>query len=429
MGYDNWNRAIRNGVVANDIKELLREAGFDPEVKPTHEWLNMNGFSGIQNYARRNDKTVDEVLYDELGFSESQFDYEIDHPQTERLIRRFMTENKDELGVWGESSIPSKRSGIKKIAACSRKVFGSDNLLRPARQSPEVAREMFLKLCAQLEEDVGEGSCNNYANVLNKFYDYLVEIEYIEKNYFEPIYRKKNYQAKREAPKEADIPSAKEVRTLFTNGDDILKTAVLLLAGAGDRPQKVVERTVADLDLDRTDPQIYSGSDNKTGPSANALMAGREFLQNIAELRSRTQDGENVYIFPSNERGNPHLSYRKLLKKVKDHAREHDVTKHDGDPITLKPLKQFYLNEQVDAHLEFQSTVARRATDAVGDQRASVKDGHYIVDQNNRDHLRQYAEAKFAVAFPQQVTTMDEVRNARARRDRKEGQTGLEDFE
>lgn len=428
MGYRDWNQAIRNGVVADDIREARREANLNPDVKPTHEWLNQNGFAGIQNYARRNDKTVDEVLYEELGFEKSPFDYEINHLQTELLVRQFMTEHDEEFGVWSEGSMPSNRSGIKKVAACSREVFGSDNLLRPATESPEVARKMFLELCAQLEEEVEEGTCRNYTNTLNKFYEYLLEIEYLEKNYFEPIYRKKNYQAKRVAPKEADVPSAEEVQVLFTNGDDTLKTAVLLLGGAGDRPKKVVERTVADLDLDRTDPRIYSGSDNKTGPSTNALMAGGEYLQKICELRSRNQDNEKAYIFPSDGRGSPHLSYRELLRMMKDHARKHGVTKNDGDPITLKSLKQFYLNELADADIEFRTTVARRATDAVGDQRANVKDGHYIANRKNRDHFRQYAEAKFSIAFPQQVITIEDLRDARARSNRNKGQTGLEDF-
>jgi len=427
MGYRDWNRAIRNGVVGEDIREARRKQGFIPEVKPTHRWLNQNGFSAIQHYAQRNDKTVDEVLYEELGFIEADFDYDIKHPRTEQLIRDFIEEHEEEWNVLNENTIPPHRSGLKKMAACSREVFGTDNLLRPVTESSEVAREMFKQLCRELEKEVQEGTCRNYAKALNQFYNYLVELDLINQNQFEVVFKKKNYQAKREAPKDADIPSAEDIRTLFTNGEDILKTALLLLGAAGDRPQKIPERTVDDLDLDRTDPRIYSGSENKTGPSVNALMAGREYLQKICELRSQNQNSEDVYLFPA-KRGGPHLSYRVLLRMIKDHARKHDITKHDGDPITLKSLKQFYLNEQVDADLEFHSTVARRATDAVGDQRATVKDDHYIADRKNRDHFRQYAESKFAVAFPEHVITIDELRDARARRKRRVGQSGLEEF-
>ncbi|MFY4812559.1 hypothetical protein ACOJIV_07565 [Haloarcula sp. AONF1] len=428
MGYDDWDKAIRNGTVADDIREARRKTGLDPDVKPTHRWLNQNGFSAIQNYAHRNEKTVDEVLLEDLGFVEASFDYDISHDQTEQLVRNFFADHQEEWNEWNENTITPNQSGMKKIAACSRAVFGTDNLLRPVTESSEVAREMFKRLCSQLEDEVGEGACRNYARTLNEFYAYLAGIEYIDENKFATVFDKKNYQAKREAPQEADVPSAEDVRTLFMNADDIMKTALLLLGGAGDRPQQVPTRTTADLDLDRTDPRIYSGSDNKTGPSSNALMAGREYLQKICQLRSQNQDGENVYLLPSEDGKDPHLTYRTLLRMVKDHAREYGVTKHDGDPITLKSLKQFYLNEQAAADIEFKSTVARRVTDAVGDQRAGVKDDHYIVNQINRDHFRQYAEAKFAVAFPNHVITIEELREARAQRNRDVRQTGLDDF-
>lgn len=428
MGYRDWNQAIRNGVVTEDIREGLINQGLNPDVKPTHHWLNQNGFSGIQHYARRNDKTVDEVLYEQLGFVEAPFDYEIKHSRTEQLVRDFITEQKEDFGEWEENTLPPHRSGIKKIAECSREIFGSDNLLRPVTESNEVGREMFKRICSQLEEEVSEGSCRNYACVLNQFYDYLVELDRIEENTFSPIYRKKDYQATREAPLEADIPSAEDIRTLFTNGDDILKTALLLLGAAGDRPQQVVTRTTTDLALDRTDPRIYSGSENKTGPSGNALMAGREYLQTICAARKEHEDSEDVYLFPSEGRGSPHLSYRTLLRMVKEHAQQYDVTKYNGDPIVLKSLKQFYLNEQVAADLEFKHSVARRATDAVGDERAAVKDDHYIADRKNRDHFRQYAEAKFEVAFPEHVISVEEIHNARSRRNRDTGQTGIDEF-
>lgn len=55
-----------------EVRELRRAEGESLNIKPTHKWLREHGFSGIQGYAERNEKTVDDVLLEECGFDQRE---------------------------------------------------------------------------------------------------------------------------------------------------------------------------------------------------------------------------------------------------------------------------------------------------------------------------------------------------------------------
>lgn len=121
MGYDDWDFAIRTGKFQRECRPLLSEQGLDPNTKPTHRWLRENGFSGIQNYADRNDMTIDEVLLNKLSFDPVEYTFGVNHKQTRIQLNRFITEEREDYHKWNNVTVDTVKSRLKTVTQASRK--------------------------------------------------------------------------------------------------------------------------------------------------------------------------------------------------------------------------------------------------------------------------------------------------------------------
>lgn len=435
MGQIKWNKAIRNGTFKGECRELRRRQGFDPDEKPTHKWLNENGFSGIQNYADREGKTVDEVLLNDLGFQESKYDLKIDHDRTEKLVRDFIEKEDETYQTWGNSTLPSGRSGLKRVAEFSQAARGTDDLVVIGNVERSKAKDIIEEIFDEMEKHLKDGGCNNYGNALRRFINHLIDegkaetFKTVEENPVTRVLDRKGYEPNRERPSEADVPNREEVREMVQEAGPVLTVAIILLAGAGCRPTHVPKKTKSQINLDPTDPKVYANSDNKSGPAGRALMAGREFLRQYIEEVETEQSNDKTYLMPSKHGDKPYLSFSKLNEMIKSHAKKLDVLKADGDPITGKHLKQFYLNELTEAHRVFRQEDVRKATELIDDESVPVKDKNYITPRKHRDHFREFAKDVFSTAFPKKVITMTEVKRARAQLNGDDNQTVLDEFQ
>ena len=428
MGYNDWSRAIRSGQFVRDCRERRRKQGYDPNIKPSHSWLRDNGFSGIYAYADRNNMTVDQLLTNELGFENPRYEFAIDDNQTRTCVQQFiqMVEDDDNY-IWGESTVPSIKSHLKKIAEASRRAIGTDDLVSIGNQPRGVANDQMRSILAELEDMLGAG-IYNHARTLSELMMHLENEGITEYDRVRYIISKKDYRPNPEPPDPEDIPTPREIYTAIDNALDMVGAAITLMAGAGVRPTHVTEKTKSHCHLDLADPCIYAGPDNKTGPTNRALMGGREFLSNYIDVIAAEQTGDTVYLFPSENGKSPYLSYNKLLDKVKEHCRELDLTDSNGEPYTPKSFKQFYINSLVDISMRYEGEHVKRATELIGDKDASIKKDHYLSEMKQRDHFRKCAEAKFRAAFKNRAVTVDDIRKARAVHTRDENQSGLSEF-
>ena len=428
MGYRDWSRAIRSGRFVQDCRERRRKQGYDPYIKPSHRWLHDNGFSGIHNYARRNDITVDELLLDELGFKQPSYDFAIDDGRTRTHVEQFVQmAEEDNDHVWGQSTIPSIKSHLKKIGEASRRAIGTDDLVSIGNQPRGVANDQIRKILAELE-DMLESGIYNYARSFSEFMMHLENEGVTEYDRMLYLLSKKNYRPAPEPPDPEDVPTPGEVYTAIDNALDTVGIGITLMAGAGIRPTHVTEKTKSDCHLDLADPYVHAGPDNKTGPTNRALVGGREFLGNYIDAIAAEQTGDTVYLFPSKTGKSPYLSYGKFLDKVKEHCRELDLTDSNGEPYKPKSFKQFYITSLIDASMMYEGNHVKRATEFIGDKDASTKRDHYPPEQKERDHFRKYAEAQFRAAFKNRAVTVDDIRKARAVHARDENQSGLSEF-
>lgn len=428
MGYDDWSRAIRSGQFVRDCRERRRKQGYDPNVKPSHSWLRDNGFSSIQGYADRNDMTVDQLLTNELGFEKPQYEFPINDDQTRTYVQQFIQMVEDDNNhVWSESTVPSVKSHLKKIAEASRRAIGTDDLVSIGNQPRGVANDQMRSILAELEDMLGAG-IYNYARTLSEFMMHIENEGITEYDRMRYILSKKDYRTVPEPPDPEDVPTSEEVYTAIDNALDVVRAGITLMAGAGVRPTHVTEKTKSHCHLDLADPYIYADPENKNGPTNRALVGGREFLSTYIDAIATEQTGEAVYLFPSDNGKKPHLSYGSLLDKIKDHCRELGLTDSNGDPYTPKSFKQFYLTSLIGASMAYERDHVKRATELIGAKDASVKKNHYPPEKKQRDHFREYAEATFRDAFRDQAVTVEDILKARAVQYRDEEQSGLSEF-
>ncbi len=427
-----------------EVRELRRAEGNDPDVKPTHQWLRDHGFSGIQGYAKRHEKTVDDVLLEECGFeARERKPLPGTHTETKKLIHKWLRDEDEEFNRLNDTSVGNAWTHMRRLMEICRDALGSSNLLRPARaptgKNVRLTLDLFREMNTEFES---EGARYNYASTLVAFYEYLEMIGEVKSNPAELVLPRMGWSYKRESPEQTLTPAqvrecweatesvdedeleeldAEKLRELLVE-----KMLLLCLAGCGHRTSDpLITSAKEDVILDRGDPRICFDEERKNGPGTTPIMAGLDYFEQYTELLE--EEGHEM-LFPSELSEDGTRSDAWVRNKIEEIVDRADVRLPDGSKPTPKHFRQFWFNEYLDAYEAYIAKIEDVAA-AQSSASAEIVDKHYLASHRARDHFRRFAYAHFETAFPTDVViSPEEIAAARDTDTDEDGQSSLGDF-
>ncbi len=410
------------------VRELRQQEGLRPDEKPTHEWINNHGFSGIQGYASRVGKTVDEVLLEECEFDErSCKPLPGHHAETKRLVNEWLEKEDESFQRWDDTTVTDARTHIRKLLEISMEQLGSDNLLRPARASKQEGVQLVEKLFTGLNEHLeSSGARYNYGTSLSSFYRYLVTYDEADHNPAEVLLPRMGWKYERQSPAYELTPS--QVRNCWEATESLQeKVLLLMLAAAGLRPDDTtIPDARDDVVLERGRAHIRLEKARKNGPGKVALMAGREYVDvYLEELAQR--DDWNGKLFPSEQSASGARTTAWIRSQVDQIVTRADVTFPDGSKPTPKHFRAFWYNEFVAARQAFMSQV-QWVADEQGSSSAKIAEQHYLNDHASREHFRRFAQSRFEAAFPTDIVTSPSEFRKRRKAAQDDDQTTLDSW-
>lgn len=411
MGLNYTDEKVKTKLPAM-IRDDRLEQGYDPDIRPTHQWLRDNGYSGIEGYARRNDMTVTEVLEEMCGFDPPEpKPLGINHEPTKQMIVEWL-EFEDEIAYqWGESRIEDARSHIRTISSVAVDCLGTSNLLCLVEDDNEATSQRILQLFKMLGEELGQGSESNYTYTLERWADYLKFKNRIEDHSIDELRGLMGWSYKRRSPE--NHLELGQVRDLWQARESLEEAALLtIMVSAGVRRCEPTDIKVSQLRLDRADPYIIFDEERKTGPGTVPIMAGAEIIEEwIEELETRDWwDGE--WLFPSKTSDDGSRPEGWVNRVTDDLVERADVTFPDGSKITPKHFRSFWYTHYAKARQAWLTELDRIAEDQ-GVNSGDVIDNHYLHDQPGRDHFRRFLESTFEPIFGNDVHGIDAVAEKR----------------
>jgi len=426
-----------------EVRELRRAEGKDPDIKPTHKWLREHGFSGIQGYAERHEKTVDDVLLEECGFDQREKKpLPGTHAETKALVHRWLQDEDEEFNRLNDTSVGNAWTHMRRLMEISRDALGSSNLLRPARAPPGKNVRLTLDLFRAMNDEFeSEGTRYNYASTLDKFYEYLEMIGEVDSNPVESVLPRMGWTYTRESP--ANTLTPKQVRECWkaTRSIDegsvedldtetlrerlVEKILLLSLAACGERTSDpLITNAQEDIILDRSDPRVCFDDERKNGPGTVPIMAGLDYFEEYIELLD--EEGYEM-LFPSEQSADGTRSDTWVRNKIEEIVDRAGVRLPDGSKPTPKHFRQFWFNEYLDAYEAYIAKIEDVAAEQ-SSASAEIVDKHYLASHRERDHFRRFAYTHFETAFPTDVViSPEEIAEARNDTD-DDGQTSLGDF-
>jgi len=444
MSNQSWTPNYVQQRLSAEIRELRRAEGKDPDIKPTHKWLREHGFSGIQGYAERRDKTVDDVLLEECGFDQrNKKPLPGTHAETKALVHKWLRDEDKEFGRLNDTSVANAWTHMRRLIEISYDDLGSDNLLRPARAPPGKNVRLILDLFRAMNSEFkSEGTRYNYASTLDKFYEYLEMIGEVDSNPVESVLPRMGWTYNREAP--ANTLSPKQVRECWkatTPIDDASvdtldtetlrkrleeKILLLSLSACGERTSDpLITNGQEDIILDPGDPRVCFGDERKNGPGTVPIMAGLDYFEQYIELLD--EQGYEM-LFPSEQSADGTRSDTWVRNKIEEIVDRAGVRLPDGSKPTPKHFRQFWFNEYLEAYEAYIAKIEDIAAEQ-SSASAEIVDKHYLANHRERDHFRRFAYTHFETAFPTDVViSPEEIADARNDTGDEEGQTSLGDF-
>ena len=428
MGGMKWTPEYVQVRFPAEVKELKRKEGKNPEIKPTHSWLNNHGFGGIQNYAARNDLTVDEVLLEECGFNERQRIFPAAPAEVEQEVTTWLKKHETIYGKYKKASIDTIWTHMRRMIEISEEAIGTRNILKPARASTRHGKNLAVKIFNQLNEELTkEESRYNYATTLISFWDYCLEMEIVKINPGEFALDKMGWSYNRESANRA--PTIEQVSQLWEatkdptkkdikNKDnsaliDLLQEKIILIlyAGCGSRTDDASDiNPHEDIITDKSDPRLQLGKERKNGSSDVPIMAGLDYLELYINLLD--EEGYNR-LFPSEVSDNESKSNNWIRNKLADVVERAEIRLDDGTKPTPRDLRRFWMNEYFAAYQAFHRS-ADVVSDAQGSKSTDIVIQHYLDNHHFRDHFQEFAEAHFSMAFPsEEVVTYQDIVEAR----------------
>lgn len=439
-----WTPGYVQQRVPAEVRELRRADGKDPDIKPTHQWLRDHGLSGIQGYAERHGKTVDEVLLDECGFEpRDRKPLPGTHAETKQLVHKWLRDEDEEFNRLNDTSVGNAWTHMRRLMEISREALGSTNLLRPARapagKNVRLTLDLFREMNGELE---AEGARYNYASTLASFYEYLEMIGEVDSNPAEKVLPRMGWSYNRESPEQTLTPAqVRECWEATRSIDDgaledlgaedlrellVEKVLLLCLAGCGHRTSDpLITNAQEDVILDRGDPRVCFDAKRKNGPGTTPIMAGLDYFEQYIELLEET--GHEM-LFPSELSEDGTRSDAWVRNKIEEIVDRADVRLPDGSKPTPKHFRQFWFNEYLDAYEAYIAKIEDVA-EAQSSASAEIVDKHYLASHRARDHFRRFAYEHFETAFPTDVVVApEEIAAARDTDTDEDDQSSLGDF-
>lgn len=405
--------------------------------------LREHGFSGIQGYAERHEKTVDDVLLEECGFNQREKKpLPGTHAETKALVHRWLQDEDEEFNRLNDTSVGNAWTHMRRLMEISRDALGSSNLLRPARAPPGKNVRLTLNLFRSMNDEFeSEGTRYNYASTLDKFYEYLEMIGEVDSNPVESVLPRMGLTYTRESPVNTLTP--KQVRECWkatkSIGEEsvedldtetlrerlVEKVLLLSLAACGERASDpLITNAQEDIILDPSDPRVCFDDEGKNGPGTVPIMAGLDYFEQYIELLD--EEGYEM-LFPSEQSADGTRSDTWVRNKIEEIVDRAGVRLPDGSKPTPKHFRQFWFNEYLDAYEAYIAKIEDVATEQ-SSASAEIIDKHYLASHRERDHFRRFAYTHFETAFPTDVViSPEEIAEARNDTD-DDGQTSLGDF-
>jgi len=394
-----WTEDKLRTKIPAKIREDRRAQGLDPDVRPTHEWLRDNGYSGIEGFARRNDMSVAEVLEEICGFDPHPHKpLGIDHVETRRLINEWL-EYEDELfNQWGETRVADARTHFRLMTDIAYDKLGSTNLVRLVRADSSADVNLILKLFAGLASELEtQGAQSNYTRSLERWAKYLVLKGEADEHKIDEVRDMMGYTYERESPEHSLEPS--QIRACWRATETLEEQALFnSLTACGIRRVEPTELTVDRVRLDRDDPYVVFDSNRKTSAATVPVMAGVEVLEAWIDQLDEIDHWDGEWLFPSKKSrdgSRPPGWVNETVEEIVDRA---GVRFPDGEKPTPKYFRSFWYEHRVRARQEWLTRLEMEA-EAQGVSSAEIIDLHYLTDKPARDHFRKFAESYFEAAF------------------------------
>lgn len=389
-------------VLPEQMRNKLRKQGLSTDIRPPATWPRHNGFAGVESYARREDKTVTDVLVEDCGFEPRETGFPGSHLETQELIEDYRT-SEEVFNRLTERSIPAKITGIRKIMEESLTQYGTANLLRFERREHSIAFDELAEIFESLNQQYDDGTCNNYHRALCELLEHAYDSGYIDGKppTNSAVKRVRNrFSWGRSTDADGPLMTIGQIRRMFQATRSTEEKALLVLYAASpcrtNDPRIHISDAREALVLNEYDPYIDFPS-RKNGPKTGAIMAGTDVLRNLLTLRGQDPDWDGA-LFPSTKSSDGRHSGTWVNNQIKDIANRADVT-IDGEPPVVSDLRDFYMNLQQAALSEFKS-IADEAAETAGNKSGDVLADSYLRKKLKRLQFRRYAATTFAEAFP-----------------------------
>ncbi|SHH65321.1 hypothetical protein [Halobaculum gomorrense] len=340
-----WTNEYVTERFPDEVRALRREQGQPENLKPTHQWLVDNGFSGIQGYVDGEDYTVDDVLLDVCEFDpKPPKPLPGSHPETKRLIRAYLKMEAEDFNRLADSTIASLRSRFRRLIEISMQYLGTSNLLRPVRVSKAEGFHQIMDLYGGLDEELeSEGSRINYALALVQLYNHLDDLGHADHNPAKKVLERKDWSYNRQGPEV--VFSVDQICDCWIatdrkwSGDEAhtRRMIVLMFAGYGLRYSDVEKFDARNgVHLDRDDP-VIEFEERKNGPGTVSALVGTDLLKYHIKKLKRDPDW-NGKLFPNDEADSGSRSPGWFKKRIVELCEAADVTPPSGDSPVLGAL-------------------------------------------------------------------------------------------
>ena len=399
-----YSRRYVRTILPEQMKKKLRDQGLRTDVRPKAAWPRNNGFAGIESYARRQGKTVTEVLVDECGFEPRETsDYPGTHQETKDLITNFVEGEQNTFTRLNDRSIPSKESGIRKVMEVSLQLHGTSNLLRFERYDYSVAFAELSEIFGYLDDNFPDGTCKNYHRALGELLEHAYDAGYIKKRRppkraIERIPERFPWNPGSQPPE--DTLAVSQVAAMWNATRSTDEEAILILYGATpcrtNDPRYHIQDLREALVLDEYDPRIEFQS-RKNVPGTGAIMAGTDVLKRLIELREKDPDWDGE-PFPSDRTDDGRRSGSWINDQIAEIAIRAGVT-INGETPTAGDLRDFYMNLETAALIEFRE-ISDEAAETAGNKRGDILEDAYLLKRLKRIQFRRFAHQTFNKAFP-----------------------------
>lgn len=411
------------------VREQRRAEGYDPDIRPTQEWLRDHGYSGIEGFARRNNMSVSEVLEDICGFEPPpEKPLNIDHVETRQSVEAWLEKESDVFHQWGDARVQDARTHFRTLAKVAYDELGSTNLLRLLRADSPADTDLIIRLFSGLDSHVKtQGAQSNYTRSLEKWADYLEIREEVENHKVGKIREQMGYTFERKSPEHNLKP--KQIRKCWHATESLEEKALLIiLAAAGTRRSEPTDTEVSQMRLDQDDPHILFDDDRKTDAATVPIMAGAEVIEAWIEEIKTKDHWDGKWLFPSKKSRDGSRSSGWVNNTIERIVKRASVTFPDGEEPTPKSFRSFWYDHYADARQAWLDSLKSLA-DEQGVSSAKIIDLHYMTDKGERDHFRKFAQSYFSAAFGEElVHGYDGVREAREEERDEYVQKAIDDY-